>query len=110
MSMVRFESDAGAPVTMSEELALRFVRMSGHHETVPGAIVADDIPDALASLRRAVAMEQQATDDAASPGQEDDDEPPVSLSTRAFPLVRLFEAAARKRKDLLWDRFDGVYI
>lgn len=110
MAMIRFESDAGAPVTMSEELALQFIRMSGHLDKIPGAIVAEDVPEALASLRRAVSLEQKATDDRASTGQEDDDEPPVSLSTRAFPLVKLLEAAARKRKDVLWQRFDGVYI
>jgi hypothetical protein len=109
MSMVRFVSDAGAPVTMSDELARRFIRMTGHHDSLPGAIVADDIPAALASLRRAVAMEQQASDEAGG-RDEDDDEPQVSLSTRAFPLLRLLEAAARRRKDLLWERFDGVFI
>lgn len=108
--MIRFESEAGAPVTMAEELALRFIRMSGHHETVPGAIAAEDVPQALARLRQAVATAQASPEDERQDEQQDDDERPVSLSTRAFPLVQLLEATARKKKDVLWRRFDGVYV
>lgn len=114
MKMIRFESDAGAPVTMSDEFALAFIRMMGHSPSVPGAILAADIADALEGLRSGVQAEQQRADEAAPPEEADaggdDEPPPVRLSTRAFPLVRLLEAAARERKDLMWQRFDGVYI
>lgn len=111
MKMIRFESNAGAPVTMHEDLALMFIRMTGHQDTVPGAIVAEDIPQALSRLRQRVAEAAQNPDTSGVPEDElEDDEAPVKLPTRAFPLVKLLEAAERQHKDLLWDRFDGVYI
>ena len=41
---------------------------------------------------------------------DDDDEPVIKLSTRAYPLLKLLEAADREQKDLLWERFSGVFI
>lgn len=109
MNMIRFESNAGAPVTMDEDLAVAFIRMTGHQVTVPGAIVAEDMAEALAQLRDGLANAPQDQAESAGP-VDDDDEPVIKLSTRAYPLLKLLEAADREQKDLLWDRFSGVFI
>jgi hypothetical protein len=102
--LVRFDSQAGG-FSMFGDIAVTLLKMMGHSGTVPGAILAQDIPPALERLKSAVAA---APESAPAPASSDDDregkEPPVSLRQRAFPLVELLERAARKGCDVLWDR------
>lgn len=99
--LITFRSKAWANVTMFGDVALTLLRMMGHSGTVPSALLAKDIPAALESLRRNL--------DAAPPAppQADDDpdaEPPVALGKRAYPLIQMLEASAKKGADVLWDR------
>lgn len=96
--LVTFTTKAYADITMFGDVGLSMLRMMGLSGTVPGAIVADDIPDALAKLRQAVDQqepEQTAQDD-------DDGEPVVSLHHRALPLLELLAAAEKEGADVMW--------
>ena len=52
--LVTFTSKAYADITMFGDVALGMLRMMGHSETVPGAILAEDVPAALDRLKRAI--------------------------------------------------------
>lgn len=97
--LVRFQTPAHASITMFGEIAKSLLRMMGMSGAVPGAIEADDVPAALQRLRAAlnVAPKQKA-----DPGTDEEEKAP-QLSTRAFPLIQLLEAAARKKQYVMWD-------
>ncbi|HEX6829709.1 MAG TPA: DUF1840 domain-containing protein [Burkholderiales bacterium] len=100
--LIKFDSKVGA-LTMFAEPALTLIRMMGHSGTVPSALLADDIPAALAKLRQALDGYVEPPPQARS---EDDEEVKnwVPLRKRAFPLIQLLEEAARKDASVMWDR------
>ena len=100
--LIRFDSKAGGFSTFGD-VAVTLLKMMGHSGTVPGAILAQDIPPALDKLKAAVAA---ASDPgvAQQSGNGEEKEPPVSIRQRAFPLIELLERAARDGCDVLWDR------
>ena len=106
--IVRFSTRAGA-LTMHGDAAVALLRAMGHSGTVPGAILAADLPAAVASLRRSLEEQARAAPVAAEPPEEgaDEDEerqPPVTLSMRAVPLIDMIETAIARDSDLMWER------
>ncbi len=94
--LVTFTTKAYADITMFGEVGVALLKMMGHSGTVPGALLADDVPAALEALRNAVSdIEPQATND-------HDDEPKVSMHNRALPLMELLTAAAKQGSDVMW--------
>jgi hypothetical protein len=85
--LVTFTTDAYADITMFGDVALAMLKMMGHSATVPGAILAADVPGALGRLTAAIDAEK-----ASSPPVEDNDagEPVVSMTHRALPLVDIY--------------------
>jgi hypothetical protein len=99
--LVTFESRSYADITMFGDVAVHLLHLMGHSGTVPGAILADDVPDALGRLRDAVRQAEAAPP--AEPREDDDgDEEKVSLAHRALPLIKLLEAAAAANSDVMW--------
>ena len=102
--LVTFTCKAYADITMFGDVALSMLKMMGHSETVPGAILADDVPAALERLK--VAIEKVSAipvqNEAREPQHDDPEEQPVSLPHRALPLIELLTAAAREKCDVMW--------
>ncbi|HUX62159.1 DUF1840 domain-containing protein [Sulfuricella sp.] len=96
--LVTFTTDAHADITMFGDVALAMLKMMGHSATVPGAILAADVPVALSRLTAAIDAEK------ASPPVEDKDgdEPVVSMANRALPLINLLTAAAKAGCNVMW--------
>ena len=97
--LVRFRSDAGDMI-MFGEVAVALLKMMGQSGSVPGAILAADIPAALARLQSAVATQKDAP---RAPREAENGEPPVSLRQRTFPLIELLQRAVRKNADIIWE-------
>ena len=99
--LVTFKTDVGN-ITMFGDVALQMIKMMGHSETIPGAILAKDVHLALSQLKTALAKENvpPPTDD-----NEDDDnnEPAVSMNHRALPLIGLLTAAIEAGCDIMWE-------
>jgi hypothetical protein len=96
--LVRFDSKAGQ-ITMFGDVAVKLLRMMGQSGAVPGAMLTAEIAGAVQRLRQAVGMEP------AKPRQQgtSDEETPVALSQRAFPLIELLERAAKIGADVIWE-------
>ena len=97
--LVTFTTDDYGDVIMFGDVALAMLRMMGHTPTVPGAILAADVPAALGRLTAAIDAAK------ASPPVADEqaqDEPAVSLANRALPLINLLKAAARSNSRVMW--------
>jgi hypothetical protein len=100
--LITFRTKAHADITMFGKIALSLIRLMGHSGSVPGAILAEDLPEAVARLRAGV--QAHADEPTPGPGEKDDsDEPKVSLSHRALPLIELLEAAQRDGSNVMWD-------
>lgn len=107
--IVRFDTGFGQ-LTMHGEAAVALLKAMGHTGTVPGAILAADLPDALATLERTLETSghlPSGPPEAATTGDEEDErerEPVITLRTRAVPLLELMRTAIRRGSDLMWDR------
>ena len=99
--LVTFTCKAYADITMFGDVALGMLKMMGHSETVPGAILAEDVPAALDRLKRAIEAAPSSSESKKA-RDDDSDEPPVSLMHRALPLIELLTAAARQKVDVMW--------
>jgi hypothetical protein len=101
--LLTFSCPVYANITMFGDVAVRLLKIMGHSGTVPGALLAEDVPAALARLEAAVAANEQLPEPEES-GQSVDDEPPVSLSHRALPVIELLRAAEKAKCNLMWDK------
>ncbi len=99
--LVTFTTPAYADITMFGDVALYLLKLMGHSATVPGAILAEDIPAALQQLESAIEAQTQLQE----PEQSEDDEntDTVSLAHRALPLIELLRAAAKRKTNVMWD-------
>lgn len=99
--LVTFSCPAYANITMFGDVAVHLLKVMGHSGTVPGAFRAEDVEAALARLQAAVDADKRSPEPKESARQEDD-EPVVSLSHRALPLVELLKAAIKANSNVMW--------
>ncbi len=100
--LVTFSCPAYANITMFGDDALRLLTMMGHSDAVPGALLAEDARVALERLETVVAAEPSPPKLEISEDW-DDEEPAISLSHRALPLIELLQAAVREKCNVMWD-------
>jgi hypothetical protein len=108
--IVKFSTSIGQ-LTMHGDAAVALLKGMGHSGTVPGAILAADLPEALAQLQR---MLETAGDSTGAPPlppaqskeeeQEREREPVITLKTRAVPLLDMIRTAIARNSDLMWER------
>ena len=98
--LITFTTPVYADITMFGDVALNMLKLMGHSATVPSALLAEDIPEALQRLEAAVKADKQSPQ---SPAEGEDGETAVSLSHRALPLIELLKAAAKEKSNVMWD-------
>ncbi len=103
--LVTFSCSAYADITMFGDIAVRLLKLMGHSGTVPGAILAENVQEALQRLQTAIQSEPQLPLPEKS-GDEEDNEPIVSLAHRALPLIELLKAAAKAECNVMWDKYN----
>jgi hypothetical protein len=102
--LVTFRTKAYPNITMFGDVALKLLKLMGHSGTVPSALKAEDVPQALARLEAAVKTQKAAEQGApVSADQDREAEAPVELSRRAIPLLELLRAATKAKTDVVWD-------
>jgi len=97
--LVHFNSSVGE-FTMHGAVAIQLLKMMGHSGTVPSAILAADIPAALAKLRESL----KNAPPAAIPENEDEEREYVPIQRRAVPLIELLQNAAKDGVDVMWEK------
>ena len=99
--LVTFRSKAWGNVTQFGDVAVTLLKMMGHSGTIPSALLAADVPAALARLKEQLAA--SAPDARGGSSRDNDDaETPVGLRQRAYPLIELLSAAAQQECDVMW--------
>jgi hypothetical protein len=101
--LVKFDSEVGS-FTMNGDIAVQLLKAMGHSGTVPSAMLAGDIPAALARLKSAVAASPKPAAEPPDSDDKDRREVPVSLGQRAFPLIDLLTRAAAKGAEVMWTK------
>ncbi|MGF1745135.1 DUF1840 domain-containing protein [Vibrio minamisatsumaniensis] len=108
--LITFSCKAHANVTMLGEVGLQLIKMLGHSGTIPGAIDASEVSQALNHLRSAIDAEQSqpVEQENADDGREEEIvEVPISIGSRAFPLVELLKSAIREECEVMWEDGSG---
>ena len=98
--LVTFKTDVGN-ITMFGDVALAMLKMMGHSATIPGAILAADVPMALNRLK--AALDAEKTSPPIEEDEDDANEPVVSVADRALPLINLLTAAAEADCNVMWE-------
>ncbi len=96
--LVTFTTKAHADIILFGNIAIPLLKMMGHSGTVPGAILAADIPAALNRLTTAL----QAGESPPTTEDKEQDDSVVSMAHRALPLIDLLAAAAKNNCDVMW--------
>jgi len=94
--LVTFTTKYHADITMFGDIGVSMLKMMGHSATVPGAILAADVTVALEKLQTALSNNDSM------PQNNYDDEPTISLSHRALPLIELLGTAVKEGSDVMW--------
>lgn len=95
--LVTFSSKAYENLSYFQGVAEQLIRLMGHSGTIPGAIKAADVPDALHHLQEGL-----AGGTANEPTHFEEDTEIISLTKRAIPLTHLLEASIKQHCDVLW--------
>lgn len=98
--LVTFRTEAHAGITMFGDIAQLMLKKMGHSATVPGAILAEDVPAALNSLTTAVKADKDLTTETGNNAWDDQS---VSQQSRATPLIELLKAAAKQHCNVMWE-------
>ena len=102
--LITFKTKAYASITMFGDVAIALLKLMGHSGSVPGALMADDVPAALAHLKAAVeAHPDEPMDPTTDPATDGEEGEHVSLAHRALPLIELLTAAAAAHENVMWD-------
>lgn len=107
--IITFQSQAAGDVIMFGDVARRMMEIMGKDPADKGILTVEQLPDAIARLRAAVAADKERR-----AGQQDEElprtesvagggtRPYVSLAQRAAPLLELLEFALKKNKVVVW--------
>lgn len=94
---------------MHGKSAVALLKLMGHSGTVPGAILAADLPEALRNLEAGLETTGHLPSPEAPPPAETEDEserrdrePVVPMRHRALPLIELVRTAIARGSDLMW--------
>ncbi|MCZ6487829.1 MAG: DUF1840 domain-containing protein [Gammaproteobacteria bacterium] len=98
--LITFKTKSYANIMMFGEVALKLLKMMDYGVSVPGGIIAEDVPQALSNLQRQL---ESVIDVVEPTADEEDDQPAVSLHTRALPLIELLQSAVADQNNVRWE-------
>lgn len=101
--LITFTCKAYADITMFGEVAIQLIKYMGHSGQVPSALSASDVPAALQNLQQAIDANREIIPPKQASGDMDD-EPVITISQRALPLIELLKAAEKAECSVMWDR------
>ena len=102
--LIVFKCQACANITMFGSVAQQLIQMMGSGNAIPGAITAENVPDALKRLQSALSRYKETADQQISTDEDDEqNEPSVSLAHRAIPLIDMLKAAIEDEADVIWE-------
>jgi hypothetical protein len=107
--MITFRSQAAADIMMFDDVAQRMMLAMGKEAAARGIVTVEQLPEAIARLKAAIAEDKAAhagahdeelPDTEATPGGGK--RPYVGFARRAVPLLELLEYSLRDEKPVMW--------
>ena len=98
--LITFKTKSHANITMFGDVGTKMLEMMDYGIAVPGAILAIDVPKALSNLKLKLESVMELSQPAGDAG---DDQPAVSLQTRAVPLIELLQSAIDDDNIVRWE-------
>ncbi|ASK79777.1 hypothetical protein CF386_12100 [Paraphotobacterium marinum] len=101
--LITFKTKNHADVVMFGDIALQLIGMMGLLKKTPGAILTEDIQQALEKLQSSlnqINSEKIGTNSVQE--VSDDDEPKIPLKIRALPLIDLLKNAHKNQNNVMW--------
>ena len=98
--LITFKTKSYANIMMFGEVGLKMLEMMDYGVAVPGAIIAEDVPQALSNLQNRLETLVEVVEPA---GEASEGEPAVSLHTRAVPLIELLQSAVADENIVRWE-------
>jgi len=98
--LITFKTKSYANIMMFGDVALKMLEMMNFGVSVPGAIIAEDVPRALRNLQGRLESLVEVVEPA---GEADEDAPAISLHTRAVPLIELLQSAVVDENTVHWE-------
>lgn len=103
--MITFRSEVGPDIMMFGEVAHRMMELMGKEKSDRGVITVADLPEAIARLRTAAALDR--AQHRGEPPADDSDAGsasarPVGLAQRTAPLIELLEISLARQKPVTW--------
>jgi hypothetical protein len=105
--MITFRSSATGPVQMLDAHGAQLLAALGRDNSTRGAIMPEQMDEAISRLQQASAESAAAERaDAVAQGEQDaaefDQQAPISLGQRAFPLLQMLKIARNAGEPVLW--------
>jgi|GEM_PF-388110 len=108
--VVSFHAHGHTKITMFGDVAMEFLQMMGLPAQVPGTLLPEEIDSAITALKNALQSvpessgNEEVVEPAVEPAVEpdEDQEPQISMSARATPLLKLLEDAKRDETYVSW--------
>ena len=102
--LITFKTKNHADVVMFGDIALQLIGMMGLLKKTPGAILTEDIKQALEKLQSSLDQISSAKSggDSVQKVSDDDDEPKIPLQIRALPLIDLLKNAHKNQNNVMW--------
>jgi hypothetical protein len=98
-----FKSATDADLIMHEKSGKEILALLGKSpEDARGIITVEQLPGAIATLRKAIVADRARPQETASQNQAESDEEPVSLAQRAAPFIDMLERAAKAGQPVVW--------
>ena len=98
--LITFKTKSYANIMMFGDVGLKMLEMMDFGVSVPGAIIAEDVPQALRNLQDRLESLVEVVEPA---GEANEGEPAVSLHTRAVPLIELLQSAVADENIVRWE-------
>ena len=103
--LVTFKSRSSGDIVMFGDVATQLLKLMGQSGDVPGAVAEGDVQNALAALEAGLAARPDTgSQPSAGDIDEDDGSAPVSLQTRALPLIDMLKAADADNVAVMWEQ------
>ena len=97
--LIKFESEHSGNFVMLSDVALPLLKMMGMSGNTEGAVSEENLATALATLESSL---QRANQPARGSDDDDEDDAPIGLSTRASPLLEMLRKAKKEGGYVMW--------
>jgi hypothetical protein len=102
--LITFKSHAAQDLTMMRDLAVTLLGIIGKQLGERGVITKDELPHAIRRLEAAVIDDKYAhrSDTGTAKHEDDEEEEPLHLGQRAYPLLDMLRASQREGCNVMW--------